>query len=325
MIRIMICDSNEEKITAIRTILKDQSQNYPGEWTIDIRRDLLQLLYDMDEGLSFDIILMDTVYRSKSNLFPEQSMDGLQAAEKIRLFLPDSLIVFVSAHTEKVFDAFRVPAFRFIPEQEMSDRLPEMLHQAYQLFEKNASNSIFLETTKGLQRICINDIVSCERMGNYVLLEMISGVNHKVRGSLSSFRRRLPYDNFIEVNRILVNPAFIQCAEGQDILLQDGRLLHAAKGQKKRLMSAVLSVLLSIILSLTDLTLLVLRKEQNFTAVSGGQFLSEMLPCFIGVLIYLMSGIIFAIICKRDYRKAGLFLAVLLSEFALFQLIQHLL
>ena len=302
-------------------MLDKQARKFPGGLTINIRRDLLQLLYDIEEGLRFDIVLMDTTYPSKPTLIPEQLTDGFQAAEKIRQVLPDTLIVFITTHTELVFDAFRIPAFRFIPEQEMKDRLPEMLHQAYRYFENNTTDYIFVETTEGLERIRISDIVCCERSGNYVVLEMISEVKHKVRGSLKSFRKQLPYDNFIEVNRILVNPAFIQRVENQEIFLLNGRQLHAAKGQKKQLLSVILPVLLSIVLSLAGLTILVFRKGQNFAAGSGRKLLSDLLPGFIAAFFYLISDVFFAVISRRGYRKQGLIIAVLLSEFILFLLI----
>ena len=43
-----------------------------------------------------------------------KEMNGIEAAEKIREFAPETIIIFISSHSSYIFDAFRIEALHFL-------------------------------------------------------------------------------------------------------------------------------------------------------------------------------------------------------------------
>ena len=65
------------------------------------------LLYDITEdSFFFDLILLDIEMPGST---------GMETAEKIKPFLPNVKIIFITSHIEYAIDAFELSIFRYVP------------------------------------------------------------------------------------------------------------------------------------------------------------------------------------------------------------------
>ena len=80
-----------------------------------------QLLYDVEEGAHFDLLLLDIE-------MPEK--DGMCLAASLRRHLPMALIIFITSHTQYAVKAYELSVFRYIPKSEMETCLPLGLNRA---------------------------------------------------------------------------------------------------------------------------------------------------------------------------------------------------
>ena len=96
----------------------------------------------------FDIIFLDIE-------MPE--LNGMDTAAKLRNFSSDSIIIFLTSHIEKVQDAFKVRAFRFLTKPVQEDALKEAFTQAVK--EISEQEKILINQKGRISEVKIDDIV----------------------------------------------------------------------------------------------------------------------------------------------------------------------
>ncbi len=85
------------------------------------------LLYDITkDGFYFDLILLDIE-------MPEST--GMKIAEKIKPYLPNVKIIFITSHIEYAIDAFELSIFRYVPKDDIDKRLLPAILDAVKLLE----------------------------------------------------------------------------------------------------------------------------------------------------------------------------------------------
>ena len=122
MIRIAVCDDEENTARLhqdkIREILSENRTVY--ETALYTRSD--NLLSDiMEDGFFYDILLLD---------IEMPGTDGMEIAEKIRPYLPDVKIIFITSHIEYAIDAYELSVFRYVPKNDLDRRLPAAILDA---------------------------------------------------------------------------------------------------------------------------------------------------------------------------------------------------
>lgn len=153
-INVAICDDED----IICGEIKRQLLNIRPDCDITIYHSGYELL---DSEATYDLIFLDIE-------MPE--IDGVETAELLRKKRNEEFIIFLTSHTEMIFDAFKVKAFRFLNKPIEIECFEEAVLQA----EKEILNGKKIAITrKGETRfIHIKDIVYFEAFGDGTYIHM---------------------------------------------------------------------------------------------------------------------------------------------------------
>ena len=121
MIRIAVCDDEPCFTQQISHVITNHARDISPSPETVLYTSSGQLLYDVEEGAHFDLLLLDIE-------MPEK--DGMSLAASLRRHLPLSLIIFITSHTQYAVKAYELSVFRYIPKSEMETCLPLGLNRA---------------------------------------------------------------------------------------------------------------------------------------------------------------------------------------------------
>ena len=211
MLRIAICDDENQYVEShaatVEQVLKQCGS--VGEITKYMHSD--NLLYDISEDLFFyDLILLDVE-------MPKYT--GMELAAKIKPYLPNVKIIFITSHIEYAIDAFELSIFRYVPKNDIEKRLATAVRDAVKLIDLENGKVYTIQTSNRMEKIPYKEIYYIERDGKNANLITEAGQS-KVRKSLQQVYDELASEEFIFVERgCIVNMIHIvQIKDGMAIL-----------------------------------------------------------------------------------------------------------
>ena len=155
--------------------------------------------------------------------------DGMEMAEKIRPYLPDVKIIFITSHIEYAIDAYELSVFRYVPKNDLDRRLPAAILDAVKLLELEADRVYTIRTNSRLERIPYKSIYYIERDGKNAAIVTAAGVS-KVRRTLAQIHEELDAEEFIYIDRgCIVNLIHIAQVKGNTAVLKDGSVLPVSR------------------------------------------------------------------------------------------------
>lgn len=214
MIRIAICDDDSKTVktnTQAAELCLTQL-GMVGEIETYTQSD--NLLYDITEdSFYYDLILLDIEMPGHT---------GMELAAKIKPYLPNVKIIFITSHIEYAIDAFELSIFRYVPKNEMKNRLPMAITDALKLLSLEDGKVYTIQTSSRLEKIPYKDILYIERDGKNARITTACGVS-KVRRTLQQIFDELASDDFIFIDRgCIVNIIHImQIKDSMAILKND--------------------------------------------------------------------------------------------------------
>lgn len=222
MLRIAICDDDKNAVEAHKKIAETclLQNGSAGETAVYTASE--NLLYDITEdGFFFDLILLDIEMPGNT---------GMEIAEKIKPFLPNVKIIFITSHVEYAIDAFELSIFRYVPKDDIEKRLPGAIRDAVKLIELEDGKTYTIRTNSRLEKIPCKEIYYIERDGKNARISAAGGVS-KVRKSLQQVYEELNAEEFIYIDRgCIVNIIHImQIKEGMAVL-KNGAALPVSRG-----------------------------------------------------------------------------------------------
>lgn len=222
MLRIAICDDDKNAVEAHKKIAETclLQNGSAGETAVYTASE--NLLYDITEdGFFFDLILLDIEMPGNT---------GMEIAEKIKPFLPNVKIIFITSHVEYAIDAFELSIFRYVPKDDIEKRLPAAIRDAVKLIELEDGKTYTIRTNSRLEKIPCKEIYYIERDGKNARISAAGGVS-KVRKSLQQVYEELNAEEFIYIDRgCIVNIIHImQIKEGMAVL-KNGAALPVSRG-----------------------------------------------------------------------------------------------
>ena len=221
MLRIAICDDDSATVQSNRSIAEDCLKQCGSASEIAAYTHSDNLLYDITEdGFFFDLILLDIEMPGST---------GMELAGKIRPFLPNVKIIFITSHVEYAIDAFELSIFRYVPKNDIARRLPGAICDAIRLIELEEGQFYTIQTNSRLEKIPYKEILFIERDGKNASITWENGAS-KVRGSLQQIYEELASEEFIFIDRgCIVNLIHVMQVKNSMVFLENGVSLPVSR------------------------------------------------------------------------------------------------
>ncbi|MBE6880539.1 MAG: response regulator transcription factor [Ruminococcaceae bacterium] len=221
MLRIAVCDDEKNMVQSNTATLEAVLKELGITGEITTYTNSSNLLYDITEdGFHYDLLLSDIE-------MPELS--GMELAERIKPFLPDIRIIFITSHIEYAIDAFELSIFRYVPKSDIEKRLPTAIKDAVSLINLEADKSYTIKAKGRFEKIPFRDILYIERDGKNAAINTANGLS-KVRKSLQAVCDELNSEEFIFIDRgYIVNLIHIMQIKNSTAVLKNGTVLPISR------------------------------------------------------------------------------------------------
>ena len=236
MIRIAVCDDERCFTEQIDHIIANHARDITPPPETVLYTSSGQLLYDVEEGAHFDLLLLDIE-------MPEK--DGMCLAASLRRHLPMALIIFITSHTQYAVKAYELSVFRYIPKSEMETCLPLALKDACRILKQSASDTYIIESARRIQKISVEDIIYVYKQQKYSVMAAKGG-EIPVRKSLAQVLEELnaitagSTGSFLMVERgYIVNMFHVEKLEDEQIYLDNGSVLPVSRNRLKETREAI--------------------------------------------------------------------------------------
>ena len=221
MLRIAVCDDEKATAENNRAVLEAVLKEMGVIGEITVYTDSSNLLCDIaDDDFHYDLLLSD---------IEMPNISGMELAEKIKPFLPDIRIIFITSHIEYAIDAFELSVFRYVPKSDIEKRLPTAIRDAVALINIEEDKSYTIQAKGRFEKIPLKSILFIERDGKNSAINTTDGVS-KVRKSLQSVFDEINSEEFIFIDRgYIVNLIHIMQIKNNTAVLKDGTVLPVSR------------------------------------------------------------------------------------------------
>lgn len=182
---------------------------------------------------TFDLLFLDIK-------MPE--MDGMELAKRLRQETGDTLLVFVTALQEYVFDAYDVEAFHYLVKPVKEEKLEQVLLSALnKIKQRPESDFLLVSSNRALKKIFLKDIVYLEALGRIV---KIHGTREDVEtyAQIGSLEEKLKGKDFFRCHKgYLVHLKYVDTFQKNQIFLENGETLLLAKRRYEAFQKEILA------------------------------------------------------------------------------------
>ena len=208
--RIAICDDVVNDIETIVECIKN-NRDYSTSFNIEIFNSAEELVNMYRNGYFADIIFMD---------IEMDEMTGIDAAKLIRNKDKNVIIIFISNHSERVFETFDCETFNFIVKPFTQEKFNDTFEKAIEKYKLN--NAYFIVTWKNENtRILVKNIKYVECYRKHMIFYTFDGI-YEMCITLSETLKKLSPFGFIQTHQgYIVNMNHIKKFDNYDIILTD--------------------------------------------------------------------------------------------------------
>ncbi|WP_010501777.1 LytR/AlgR family response regulator transcription factor [Paenibacillus elgii] len=227
MIKIAICDDEKDACEVLRDKILNYMQEKKEHCKIECFFSAAALL---QTSCAYDMFLLDIQ-------MPEQ--DGLTLARKIRANESHSIIIFITALAEYVYEAFEVEAFDYICKPIEDMRLHKVFNRALNKLRTNENKSLFIQTMNWCKSVKLDDVYFCEVINRKIYLHTKNGVI-EYYSKLRDIEKELDF-RFVRCHRsYLVNLDYLLEYTNGQIILENGEKVPTSRLRHRDFMDAMM-------------------------------------------------------------------------------------
>lgn len=230
MIQVAVCDDEPLLLEKIEKETKNCLEKQKVFSVISTFTSGENLLYEIKEGGVFDLLLLDIEL---------PGISGMELAKEIHDLLPGALLLFVTAHYKYAVDAYELNIFRYIPKNQLKERLVHAVRDAVKVLEIQKADSYLITNQNRMERIPLKNVFYIMREGKNAVFYIGAGASReecRVRKTLGELYEELDREDFLFIDRgCIVNLRHISSIVHFDCILSDGTKLAVAQSRMTEL------------------------------------------------------------------------------------------
>ena len=223
IINIAICDDEKLQVNSLNHIVSRYFELQGHKYKIN-EFNSGELLLNSLQQTYFDIIFMD---------IEMNGLNGVETAKRIRDVHRKSIIIFVTAYSDFVFQGYEVKALNYILKPFKPEKIADVLNQA--LAELNQMHDIFysIEQKSGTYKLNLTNTIYFSSDKRKVCAITTSD-NIEFYDKLDELLNKLP-SFFVRIHqRYIININFASAVEGNEVIV-NGETLPVSRAYKQNL------------------------------------------------------------------------------------------
>ncbi|MDO4555604.1 MAG: LytTR family DNA-binding domain-containing protein [Lachnospiraceae bacterium] len=220
--RLAICDDNKKVCESLQTML----EQYIEQHKLMIQYDCFYSGQDLLDGkLDYDVYFMDVEM---------PGMNGMETARKIRSKNRETVIVFISAYDQYVFEGYEVKAFRYLIKPVDEAAFFHLMDEV--LLEIKFGDKKILEFQNKKETVYIrqDEIEYIEVYGRKSIIYYNNKKKLEIYSSLTELERILKDQSFFRIhNSYIANVEMMEKIDGKSITMKSGMVLPISKYKAK--------------------------------------------------------------------------------------------
>ena len=227
MIRVAVVEDDESYRRELAEYLKQYEEESGHHFRVTMFADGDEITdhYSAD----YDIILMD---------IEMQFMDGMEAAEVIREYDSEVVIIFITNSPQYVMKGYEVDALDYVLKPVSYFAFSQKIERALQRMRRRRRHFVTIPVKGGMQKLDTSHITYVE-VRDHELVYHLENESFSAKGSLAEVEETLSDKHFFRCNKCyLVNLEYVESMQNNDI--QVGKeWLQVSRSKKKALMDAL--------------------------------------------------------------------------------------
>jgi len=166
-------------------------------------------------------------------------ISGMEVAAALTREKVSTLIVFVTAHDELVYDSFKYHPFAFVRKKFLEEELKTVLSDCEKQLVSRNKNFVFQNASK-LVTLAQSEILYFEGQANYLAIHTTSD-EYKMRSTMAGVEKELEDSDFLRIHKgFLVNLEHIRVLKTEELELDNGTVLPIGKSYSEAAKKSIL-------------------------------------------------------------------------------------
>ena len=222
--KIAVCDDENKIVEEITSFIK---KDFPSS-EVSAYSDGESFLASPEERP--EVLLLD---------IDMPGISGMEVAATLTREKVQTLIVFVTAHDELVYDSFKYHPFAFVRKKFLEKELKTVLTDCEKQLVSRNKNFVFQNASK-LVTLAQSDILYFEGQANYLAIHTISD-EYKMRSTMTGVEKELEDSDFLRIHKgFLVNLEHIRVLKTEELELDNGTVLPIGKSYSEAAKKSIL-------------------------------------------------------------------------------------
>lgn len=207
---IAVCDDMEITRSTLSKMIKSYFLNHNLIVDISTFSDASSLLNSIQTEKFFDIIFLD---------IEMPGMSGMECATHIKVYHPDTIIIFVTSHQQYAIEAFSVEAFDYIEKEKLCQKINPVLERCLKKHQSLHQEILFSNKKQHIS-LALKDILYVESYRKEIIFHLVSGEEIFFTYKLGDCAKQLQNFNFSRCRlTLLVNLLYVKEIKNKEVTL----------------------------------------------------------------------------------------------------------
>ncbi len=225
MLEIAICDDEPQEIeTANRNIQSYLSSHPELNADISVFTSAMELLYQMEKKVNFDILLLDICM---------PGILGIEAAQQLRKDGNGSRIIFLTTSREYAVEAFSVNAVHYLLKPYSASDFSEAMDKAVRMTEKSSEQHLSVKSRSSVYMLKLKTLLYVEAINHSQFVYSAAEAPVELRMTINELHEMLSetdYDFYRVGAAYIVNLKQIRQLSAKEMVMNGGRHLPVPRG-----------------------------------------------------------------------------------------------